>query len=390
MGKRGNNEGSIGQRKDGRWYARATLTDGRRVGHYAKTRQEAAAWLAEALRDAGRGLPVTGGAETVGAFLDRWLEESVRPRLRRRTYLSYEAHIRCHLRPALGRIRLSHLTPGHVQKMMNDLQAAGLSPATVQRTRSTLRAALSQAEKWGDVQRNVAKLVTPPKAAHRDIVPMSFEEARQLLEAVRGTRDEALYALALATGLRRGEILGLTWRDVALDTEPPTLRVRQALQRVDSGQTVLVEPKSKTSRRTIVLPAALAAQLRAHRTRQRREQLALGVGWSEDGFVFTTTKGTPLDGSEVTRKYHRVLAAAGLPRRRFHDLRHACASFMLAQGASPREVMDQLGHSGIAITMDTYAHLLPELRRESAARMNDALFGADAGHERRAEPGGLE
>jgi len=263
---------------------RHRLADGRRVGHYARTRQDAAAWLAEALRDDGRGLPVVGSAETVGAFLDRWLEHSVRPRLRRRTYLSYEAHIRCHLRPAIGRIRLSQLAPGHVQKLMNDLRAAGLSPATVQRTRSTLRAALSQAEKWGEVQRNVAKLVTPPKTVHREVVPMTFDEAHRLLEAVRGSRLEALYALAVATGLRRGEILGLTWHDVVLDADPPTLTVRHSLQRIDGGQ-VLVEPKTKTSRRRIVLPAAVALQLRAHRARQRREQLAAGAGSTEADFV---------------------------------------------------------------------------------------------------------
>jgi integrase len=199
---------------------------------------------------------------------------------------------------------------------------------------------------------------------------MSPEQARAFLDLVRGDRLEALYTVALAIGLRQGEALGLQWNDIDLDTG--TLSVRHALQRI-GGKLQLVEPKTRLSRRTIAMPPIVVTSLRAHRARQLQERLWAGSRWQEGNYVFASRIGTPLDGTNVTHGLQATLIAAGLPRQRFHDLRHACASLMLAQGVHPRVVMETLGHSQISLTMNTYSHVIPSLQREAADRMEEVL-----------------
>jgi integrase len=208
----------------------------------------------------------------------------------------------------------------------------------------------------------------------REVHPLEPAQARAFLEAIRGDRLEALYVTALGTGLRQGELLGLSWGDV--DLEAGTLRVRQALQRNRSGL-VLVEPKSATSHRVVALPAIVVSALRAHRIRQLEERLGAGERWPADPreLVFLSTTGTPLEGVNVTRRFQALLADAGLPRQRFHDLRHACATLLLAQGIAPRVVMETLGHSQISLTMNTYSHVVPSMTRHAAERMDEALAG---------------
>jgi integrase len=201
------------------------------------------------------------------------------------------------------------------------------------------------------------------------VSPLSPDQAREFLDGIHGDRLEALYLVALGVGLRQGEILGLAWSDIGFVSS--TLAVRHALQRVD-GRLILVEPKSVTSHRVVVMPAIVLDALRAHRTRQREDRLLAGSRWHDDerGLVFTTTIGTPMDGIAVTRRFQALLLAAGLPRQRFHDLRHACASLLLAQGVSPRVVMEALGHSQISLTLNTYSHVIPALGRAAAEQMD--------------------
>jgi len=183
-----------------------------------------------------------------------------------------------------------------------------------------------------------------------------------------------LYSVALTMGLRQGEALGLRWSDVDLDIG--SLRVEKQLQRV-GGELQLVELKTRLSRRALLMPASIVASLREHRCRQLEDRLAAGGKWLEAGLVFTTADGKPLEGSTVTRHFHDHLERAGLPQRRFHDLRHSCATLLLVQGVSPRVVMDVLGHSDIGMTMNTYSHVIPELRRDAADRMDDLLGGPE-------------
>lgn len=373
MTRRGNNEGTIRKRPDGRWEARLTVA-GRQRSVYGKTRDEVARKMRSAQRQVDQGIPLPDERQTVAQFLERWLRDSVQPRVAPRTYTSYAMHVRQHLVPGIGKIPLAKLQPGHVQKLLNEKLASGLSPASINRIRSTLRAALNQACKWSEVTRNVATLVDLPKEEHSEIEPLTPQQARVFLEHVRGHAWEALFVVALATGLRQGELLGLTWQDVDLDAGH--LTVRNALQRLD-GTLKLVSPKTAQSKRTIVLAETAVLALRGQRAQQNRNRLKAGERWQETPYVFTTGIGTPLDGSEVTRGFQRLLTAAGLPRKRFHDLRHSCATFLLAQGVSHRDIMAILGHSGITVTMNTYAHVLPETQRDAARRMDSVLRGGD-------------
>lgn len=369
MAKRGNSEGSLYRRLDGRWTAAYVGTDGKRRYMYGKTRQEAAKKLREALHAKDRGLPTTQGRGTVGAFLQEWLEISAKPKLRPLTYIRYEGIVRNHLLPTIGRIHLTKLYPEAVQSLYKSKIDIGLSGRSVEHIHAVLRRALAQALKWDRVARNVALLVDAPRPSHHEIRPFTPTEARAFLQAVRGERFEALFSTVLAVGLRMGEALGLRWVDINVDSG--TLSVNAALQRLN-GKLQLVETKSARSRRLIALPDSITAALRAHRIRQLEEALQLGYR-NELGLVFVSPTGTPLDARNIRRKFRVILQKAGLPQQRFHDLRHACASLLLAQNIHPRVVMEVLGHSQISLTMNTYSHLIPSLGRDAAKSMDAVL-----------------
>jgi integrase len=374
MARRGHNEGSIHKRPDGRWVGVLHLgyKDGKRDRKYfyGKTQKEARQKLEAAKRDLERGLPVDIERQTVAQFLDRWLADVVRPKVRPSTYDSYAGHVRLYLKPTLGHHQLTKLTPQHVQSLLNEKLAAGLSPRTVQYMRSVLRNALNQAMKWDLVARNVATLVDPPRSRRPEVRPLTPEQARAFLGAVKGDRLEGLFTVAVALGLRQGEALGLRWEDIDLDAG--TLRVRHTIQKIN-GEWCFVEPKTDRSRRTIVMPAATITALRAHRRRQAEERLAAGARWQDWHLVFPSAVGTPLNGSNVTHRLQRILESANLPRQRFHDLRHCCASLLLAQHVPMRVVMEILGHSQISLTMDTYSHVMPALQHEAASLMDAIL-----------------
>jgi integrase len=211
----------------------------------------------------------TSQRSTVGDFLDYWLAQVVRPNVRQWTYAGYEVHVRLHLKPALGHLRLDKLTPIHVQQFLNQKIADGMKPRSVRYIRGTLRTALSKAVKWDLISRNVAALVRGPRVERYDIRPLTPDEARAFLDAMKGDRLEALYAIALTMGLRQGEVLGLRWQDIDLETAE--LRVTKQLQRVD-GKLQLVAPKTARSRRMLAVPASTAWRLREPRNRQLKEQ----------------------------------------------------------------------------------------------------------------------
>ena len=376
MSKRGNNEGSIYRRKDGRWSGAINLGyvagKVKRKTVYGRTRREVQDRMTGLLGDKQKGLPVVGEKQRIGEFLADWLENWVRVSVKPKTFSSYQDTVRLHILPALSRIALAKLTPQHVQAMLNERLRSGLSPRTVAYLRSVLGIALARAVKLGLVQRNVVLLVDRPNVARHEIEPLTVEQSRALLNASDGHRLGALFSVALALGLRKGEALGLRWQDVNLDAG--TLVISGALQRI-GGKLIRTETKNNSSRRMLRVPAAALKPLREHRVRQMEERLAAGERWQDFGLVFTTTLGTALDPRNVLRHFARVLKAAGIPHARFHDLRHSCATLLLAQGVSARVVQDILGHSAIRVTMDTYAHVMPAMR-EDAARAMDAVLGA--------------
>lgn len=374
MKKRGNNEGSIYERADGRWCGAVTTgyANGkmRRKVVYGKTRAEARQKMAKVEQDIRQGVPVFTERQTVQQFLERWLEDCVKPTKVPSTYKSYAGHVHHHFIPSLGRIQLTKLTAQHVQRFLKEKLESGLSPRTVQYLRSTLHIALNQAMRWDLVQRNIVSMTDAPRVPRFEITPLSPEQARTFLDAVKGNRLEALYTVAMAVGLRQGEALGLRWQDVDLETG--VLNVRYQLQRVDKVLQ-LVEPKTSQSRRKIGLPRVVVDALREHKLRQLRERHIAGSRWQEWGLVFMSTIGTPLDASSVTRGFKKTLKDIDLPHQRFHDLRHCCASLLLAQGIHPRVVMEILGHSTIVLTMNTYSHVMPAAQREAANSMDAIL-----------------
>jgi integrase len=382
--RRGNLEGSIYQRaSDGLWAASLSLPNGKRKTIYAKTRPEARDKLRAAQREQERGRDLSVKTQTVAQFLTCWLEDVARPSVRPATFESYSYLVSVHLVPAIGNHKLPSLTPQHVQRLLKDKGAAGLSPRTVTYIRAVLRRALGHALKWGMVSRNVATLVDPPRTERKPVNPLSPKQVRRFLEVTKEEPLGPLFHVALATGLRQGELFGLRWHDVDLDQG--TLRVMFALQyqvvigASETGprrQPVLVAPKTEKSRRSVFLPASAVAALKAQRTRQLEARLALGQEWRNAlDLIFTSPTGAPLHPSNVTHRLHQALAGAGLPRQRFHDLRHGCASLLLTQGVPLKTVQDVLGHSQISLTADTYAHLAPAMKRDAADSLEAILTG---------------
>jgi integrase len=373
--RRGHGEGAIYQREsDGKWCASVDLGffngKRRRKIIYGKTRKEVADKLKALHRDQAAGLDIAPSQQTVKAFLETWLEQTVKRFNRPRTYDKYAADMKYHIIPAIGNRQLAKLTPEHVQTMLNALADAGLSYNSVRNVRAALRRALNQAMRHGYVQRNVATLVDVPGDVTFSAEPLNEEQARRLLEVVRSHRLEALFRIALGLGLRKGEILGLLWEDI--DFEAATLRVTGSLQR-QNGHLERSATKTDASVRTVALPPILLKILRKHRTRQQKERTTC-ERWHETGYVFTSTIGTPLEPSNMIRHFKASLRKAGLPTTtRFHDLRHTCATLMIKRGIHARAVMDVLGHAQISTTMNTYAHVLEEVQREAVSVL-DALF----------------
>ncbi|MGH3085688.1 MAG: site-specific integrase [Rubrobacteraceae bacterium] len=377
MGKRGNGEGSISRRKSGGWmaqYAVYTTKGRKRKTIYGKTRKDVAAKLATALSDREEGLVFDAGTLTVEEFLERWLSDCVRDTVKASTYSSYGQLISKHAVPVLGRIRLKTLTATHVRGLLREKLDAGLSPRTVQYLRFVLRKALDQAVIDNLIPRNPVAGVKSPQVRREEIKPLSPEQARLFLQtaAEAGDRLEALYAVAIHLGLRQGELLALKWEDV--DLEAGTLQVRRSLAGSSEGRPVFTTPKTAKSRRQVRLTIGATEALKHHRKRQLEERMRVAGLWRDHGLVFTTETGTPIDRHNLCqRSFRPLLQKAGLSRIRFHDLRHTCATLLLARGVHPKIVQELLGHSTIAITLDTYSHVLPGMGNAAAGAMDEAL-----------------
>ena len=276
-----------------------------------------------------------------------------------------------HIQPALGNLKLKSVTPAHVRGLYREKLQAGLSPRTVQYIHVTLHKALKQAVADGLIPRNTTEAVRPPQVRKEEIRPLDAEQVKALFGAAQGDRLEALYILAVHTGLRQGELLGLKWGDV--DLEAGTLQVRRTLTTAKGGP-VLSSPKTKGSRRTVKLSQTALEALRNHLERQLREIDQAGDLWHENGLIFATESGDFLNRHYITmHRFKPLLKRAELPQIRFHDLRHTCATLLLLKNVNPKVVSEMLGHATIAITLDTYSHVLPNMQNEAAAAMEDAL-----------------
>jgi len=311
--------------------------------------------------------------ESLGGLLERF-PALLRAKGRAESTIdSYVSAIKTYVTPEIGTIPLTKLTQVDLNNFMQRKLASGLSARTVQYAHAIIRSALTRAERDGLVSRNVAKLATPPDQDHTSkVVPLSAEDARRFLVAVQGHRLEALYAVALAIGLRRGEALGLAWD--AVDLENGTLAVTQTAARI-KGKGIVLRRAAKTDKslRMIPLSSFAARKLTRHRELQEEEGRFAGEQWREHGLVFASTIGTPLEPTTLRRHFHATLKLLGIDRRRFHDLRHTAASLLLAQGATLHEVKEILGHSQIRLTSDLYGHAYMSVKREALSRMDAVL-----------------
>jgi integrase len=347
-----------------------------RIKITGRTKAEARTKLSEARRKVEDGLPLGDNRTTVGQFLDDWLKNGLPSSAKSaNTIDNYRWAVHNHIKPALGAKRLRDLSPEDIDRMLAAKAGSGMSRSSMARIHGILQRALRHAERRGRVGRNVATLVDVPNGPSSPSRSLTVEQAQKLLESARGDRLEALYITGLMLGLRPGELLGLPW--TALDLDNAVLRVTQALKRErgDIGQVLVVgEPKTARSRRTLDMPTPVVGALRAHKVRQATERLAAGHSWVDNGLVFTTEIGTPIDPANLRRGFSRLTIRAGLGHWHPHELRHSAASILSAAGVPIEVVADVLGHDGPRTTAAVYRHLISPSIAAAKGPM-DAAFG---------------
>lgn len=352
--------------------------DGKRRYISGRTKTEAREALATARADAAGGVVLDAGRLTVADHLQRWLRDSLKPlvaagKMAHSTYVRYEGIVNKHISPAIGRKKLRDLSRAEVRALYS-AKGKNLSPRSVDYIHVTLQKALSQAVRDDLINRNVATGERPRSSRNREeIKALSSEQVRELLSAARGGRNEALYIVAVHTGLRQSELLGLKWIDLDLDGR--RLSVRRALKITEHGLN-FGPTKNKASRRSVPLSKTAVAALRAHRTRQNEERLRLGDLWQDFGLVFPNQVGKPLDHNNLYyRDYKKLLQRAGLGDEgfTFHSLRHTFATELFNQGRRPKIIQSLLGHSSIVQTMDTYSHLLDDVDDDEIGGLDEAF-----------------
>jgi integrase len=368
--RRARGEGAIIETADGRVRGRLVipLPDGRSVTRWVsgRSRAEVTRKLGD-LKDEAKAGSVTG--EPLADYLRRWAV-AIAPTVRPSTAREYARHVEQYWIPTLGTLPVAKLTPAHVERVMADMLARGLSARTVRYARTSLRRALGDAIRDGLLVRNVAALARPPRLERRELTPLTVAEVHRLIEATADHRFGPLYALLVGSGLRIGEALALAWTDI----DNGALTVRRSLHRVTGNGYDFGEPKTRQSRRTIVLPAIAREALARQRARQDalRDGLKPGEWQDTRGLVFTDPVGRPLSPLVVSGDFRDAADRLGLPVR-MHDLRHTFATLALGAGVPLKTVSSALGHSSIAITADVYAHVTPELRQEAADALDRAL-----------------
>lgn len=374
--RRGNGEGSIFQRSDGRWCAQVNVgwKDGKPVRRfvYGKSRREVQERLTGTLHAFQTGALPAGKAHTVAEFLTSWVEQvKVGPTTRP----AYRLWVR-HICSVLGRYRVDRLTVPQVNDLLME-KGKVMKPQSVAHMRGVLRNALNDGMRWGLVTKNVAALADPPSVEEYEATVLDADAARAFLVAAEQDRLSAFYVLAIL-GLREGELLGLRWEDVDFDTR--AIHIRKALKRIPGEGLQVLDTKTRKSKRDLTVPHFIVRALRAHRIRQTEERLLAGRRWRDSGLVFTTLVGGPLNATNVVRRsFHKVCDRAGVPygtreRKglRVHDLRHSAASILLAMGVDKRVVKDVLGHTSDA-SYGRYTHVPSSMLSDAADRLDEAL-----------------
>ncbi|MDN5697094.1 MAG: site-specific integrase [Rubrobacter sp.] len=375
MGKRGNGEGSISKRKDGRYMARYTIytPDGPKqktiTGKKDESREDVAKKMNKAIADRDSGLVFDSENMSVEEYLNRWLADSVKDTVRQSTYVSYKRMVNNHLIPGLGRIKLSKLKPYDLKRLYRKKLDSKLSTRTVRYTHTIAKKALKDAVRMEMIPRNPADAVDPPKLIQQEMRPLSADQVKALL-ATASDRLAPLYTVAVHTGMRPGELLALRWDDVDLEGSPATVRVNRS--RSTTGE--IGDPKTSKSRRRIELSAAAVKALKEHRKRQLEERIKKAGLWEDQDLVFPSEIGGPLSHHNLVRSFKRNLSRAGLDEKfKLYDLRHTSATLLLSRNVHPKYVQEMLGHASITLTLDTYSHVIPGMNGGTASAMDEAL-----------------
>jgi integrase len=369
--KRGNNEGTIFKRKNGTWRAQVTA-DGKRLSYSGKTRSECQTWIRSTLQRVDNGLTFDKTQVTVEMFLKNMFA-SMKSTLRPSTWTQYDQIVRDHINPSLGRIKVVDLRPDLIQELYDRKVDAGVGLRTIQLTHAVLRRSLNRAVKLGLLLSNPTEATSPPKPVKKEMQILDDSQVQRLLitaEAIQ-VRNLALYQLAITTGMRQGELLGLKWQDVKW--EQRTLRIQRQLKYITDDGPVFAQLKTHSSARTLVLGTGTTAILIQHQERQISEITRVGKKWKDHDLVFPSTIGTPFNPRNLSRQYKSLLNEAGLPSIRFHDLRHTAASLMLNHGIPVLIVSKRLGHAKPSITLDIYGHLIPSMQEQVAQMMDEVV-----------------
>jgi integrase len=373
-GRRLNGEGSVTRRADGRWmgrfYAWTTTGTHKRITVYGRTRKEATEKMREAQEHNRQGIPVPDRAWKLGDWLDHWLEHVVSLNRRPATYRLYEMTVRLYLKPGLGNSPLTRLSASRVQAFFNGQLAAGRSIRTVQVMKTVLSSALSRAMREELVVRNVARLAELPTWERKPVTPWTAAEARAFLEAAKNDPLYPAFVLLLLYSLRRGEVLGLRWRDI--DDHDGELRVRQQVQRI-KGELRLYPVKTAAGRRDLPLLPIAQTVLDLRRQAQAADRAELGRAWLDNGLVFTTRTGRPVEPRNLVRSFHRICGGNKFRTIKVHHLRHTTATLLKNLGVPARDAQIILGHSRLAVTLEIYTHEDRQAQREALSRISEAL-----------------
>lgn len=340
------------------------------------TKKDAGMYLSTTLTAISTGTFVEPATITVDAYIKKWLEAAARPRLRDNTYREYEGLLQRYVSPVLGEKRLSDVRPLDIQAFYSSMSEQGLSPRTVRFTHSVLSSAFKQAVRWRMLSHNPCMSVELPRKTNTEMQSLTPKEAAQFLKEATSDRWGALFILALATGLRPSEYFGLKWSDMDLERGLVTVQRSLIWRSYKSGDWYFGEPKTPRSRRRIPLPASVVRALIEHRSRQAEGRLKVGPKYQSLDLVFATNEGQPLIRLNVVQKHFKpILKRAKLPETlRLYDLRHSCATLLLAANENPKVVSERLGHSSITLTMDIYSHVLPDMQQGASDKLENILF----------------
>ncbi len=368
--KRGNNEGTVIKLPSGHWRAQIML-DGHRISHTGPTQRECQDWIRKNRNQIDEGMTYASTKITLKEFLSDWLQ-NIRAARQPSTWIKNEQICRTYLIPNLGQVKIRELRTDHIQKLYGSLVERGVGDYTVIKVHAILHTALEQAVRTGMIGRNPADFAEPPKEPATEMAILNESQVSQLLVTAKGHRWEALYHLAIVSGARQMELLGLKWTD--LDWMRQTLIIeRQLVRPANQVGTNFSAPKTRFGKRALALGGKTIEVLRRHKVKQQEERLAAGEQWKETGLIFTNSLGGPIDNRNLLRNYKQLLRDAGLPEIRFHDLRHTAASLMLNAGIPVIVVSRRLGHARASITLDIYGHLIPTMQTEAAEKIDELV-----------------